>query len=53
MDHRILDGDGLLAAEGYDVIVLFNYGKSGKEPIPQAIRAMVEQLERRLFPADY
>jgi acyl-CoA thioester hydrolase len=52
MDHRILDGEGALAAEGRDVIVLFNYGKGEKEPVPQSLRAIVEQLEGRLFPAD-
>ena len=48
--HRIFDSEGVLAAEGYDVIVLFNYRKGAKEPIPQTLRTIVEALECRAFP---
>ena len=49
--HRIFDSEGALAAEGHDVIVLFNYRKGLKEAIPQTLRTIVEALECRAFPA--
>jgi acyl-CoA thioester hydrolase len=49
--HRIQDGEGALAAEGRDVIVLFNYRTGIKEVIPQALCTLVETLEGRVFPA--
>ena len=52
INHRILDNEGALAAEGRDVIVLFNYRKGVKEVIPQTLRTLVERLEGRAFPAE-
>lgn len=49
--HHIFDSDGDLAAEGHDVIVLFNYRKGEKEPIPALLREQIEALEGRAFPA--
>lgn len=48
--HRITDESGVLAAEGRDVVVLYNHRKDAKEPIPQRLREFVEELEGRKFP---
>lgn len=48
--HRILNGKGELAAEGRDVIVLFDYTKQEKALVPDTLRRQVEELEGRSFP---
>lgn len=47
--HRIINENGELAAEGHDVIVLFNYRLGEKVPIPGEIRKKIEELEGRSF----
>jgi acyl-CoA thioester hydrolase len=49
--HQILDDAGDLAAEGYDVVVLFDYRKGEKYVIPEDLRRQVEAAEGRAFPA--
>lgn len=49
--HQILNGGGELAAEGFDVVVLFDYRRNEKFLLPAALRAQVEMLEGRKFPA--
>ena len=51
--HRITDEEERLAAEGRDVIVLFNYRKGVKETIPADLRQLVETMEGRAFPINY
>lgn len=48
--HLITDEEGTLAAEGQDVIVLFNYRRGVKESIPNPLRSSIEMLEKRVFP---
>lgn len=48
--HRILNNAGALAAEGHDVIVLFDYGRGEKMRIPEALRQQIELLEGRTYP---
>lgn len=50
--HQILDATGDLAAEGHDVVVLYNYKKSEKHPLPAELRALVEEAEGRSFSTD-
>jgi len=49
--HQILNEDGELAAEGHDVIVLYNYQLKQKITIPASIRQQVEALEGRTYTA--
>jgi acyl-CoA thioester hydrolase len=48
--HQILDEKEELAAEGHDIVVLFDYRKGAKYPLPAELRAPVEALEGRQFP---
>ena len=48
--HEIRDNKGILAAEGFDVIVLFNNEKGEKTLIPESMRARIESLEQQVFP---
>jgi acyl-CoA thioester hydrolase len=50
--HQILDDTGDLAAEGYDVVVLYNYKKGEKHPLPSELRALVENAEGQSFSTD-
>jgi len=47
--HQIIDDAGDLAAEGHDVVVLFDYRKSEKYAIPDDLRRQVEAAENRRF----
>jgi acyl-CoA thioester hydrolase len=49
--HRVLDENGELAAEGHDVIVLFDYNRQEKVRFPDSLRRQVEELEGRPYPA--
>jgi acyl-CoA thioester hydrolase len=48
--HQILDDKGELAAEGHDIVVLFDYRNGVKYPLPEDIRSQVAHLEGREFP---
>ena len=48
--HHILNSEGQIAAEGRDVVVLYDYSKGAKEAIPEPIRRLVEAIEGRTFP---
>ncbi len=43
--HRVLDNAGALCAEGFDVVVLFDYTTSSKVEIPDALRRAIQQIE--------
>lgn len=47
--HQITDEAGGLAAEGFDVVVLYNYRSNEKFPLPEDLRRMVEKAEGRSF----
>jgi acyl-CoA thioester hydrolase len=47
--HQIRTEKGALAAEGHDVIVLFNFQLGHKMPIPDDIRKKIEEMEERTF----
>lgn len=47
--HQIRNEQGELAAEGHDVIVLFDYQLGHKIAIPDHIRKSVEELEGKTF----
>ncbi len=49
--HQILNESGELAAEGYDIVVLYDYRKGEKFSLPEALRAQVASIEGRKFPA--
>ena len=50
--HRIIDESGDLAAEGFDVVVLYDYRRNEKFPLPAELRSKVEEAEERRFPAE-
>lgn len=47
--HRLLDGEGTIAAEAEDVIVMFDFNKHEKSPFPPFIKQRIEELEKRTF----
>jgi acyl-CoA thioester hydrolase len=47
--HQIIDESGDLAAEGFDVVVLFDYRRNEKFPLPEDLRKQVEAAEGRSF----
>lgn len=47
--HQIIDGSGDLAAEGHDVVVLFDYRNGAKYPLPVSLRSQIGLLEDRDF----
>ncbi len=46
LHHRILNGKHELCAEAHDAIVLFNFAKNEKVPIPSELRAAMEKTEK-------
>jgi len=44
LHHRISNGKNELVAEAHDVIVLYNFIKNEKVPIPAELRAAIEKL---------
>ena len=44
LHHRILNGKNELCAEAHDVIVLFNFEKNEKVPIPVELREAMEKV---------
>ena len=49
--HQILNEKGELAAEGHDVIVLYNFKQGAKMVVPDDLRKKVEELEGRRYAA--
>ncbi len=47
--HQIMNERGELAAEGYDIVVLYDYRRAEKYPLPAELRAQVAALEGRSF----
>jgi acyl-CoA thioester hydrolase len=45
--HQILNGQGEVAAEAHDVIVMFDFKKNEKIVFPEHFRKRVEELEGR------
>lgn len=44
LDHKIYNDKGELAAEGYDVIVVYDYEKDIKVPIGKGLRNKIDSL---------
>ncbi len=49
LQHSIVDGNGDLAAEAQDVVVVYDFTHGQKVPFPLGIRAAVEAIEKRIF----
>ncbi|HTA28638.1 MAG TPA: thioesterase family protein [Bacteroidia bacterium] len=47
LHHRIMNGKNELCAEAHDVIVLFNFEKNEKVPIPAELRTAMEKAEEK------
>jgi len=47
--HHIINEDGIVAAEGHDVIVLYNFADKIKTEIGPELRQRIEQLEGRKY----
>ncbi len=47
--HQILNGNGEIAAEAHDVMVMFDFLKNEKVQFPAELRKIVEELEKRTF----
>ena len=45
MKHLVLDANSELIAEAHDVIVMFDFVKHAKHPIPEHYRRIIEELE--------
>lgn len=43
--HQIIDGHNEIAAEAHDVIVMFDFNKNEKIPIPEEFRKGIEKIE--------
>lgn len=49
MEHAVEDEEGILYARGSAVIVTLRYSVHEKIPVPEPVRAAIEQLEGRSF----
>ncbi len=49
ISHQILNDKNEIAAEGQDVIVMFDYNKNEKVAIPEVIRTVIEKREGKTF----
>ena len=47
--HIIVDETGDIAAEGEDVVVVYDFTRREKMPFPDALRRAVEAVEKRSF----
>ncbi len=47
--HQILNEKGDIAAEGKDVIVMYNFQTNGKVPVPKEIVETIERIEGHTF----
>ncbi|MBK0401558.1 acyl-CoA thioesterase [Adhaeribacter sp. BT258] len=48
LKHQLLNEHGQVAAEAKDVLVMFDFAKNEKVPIPENIRAQMTRLEEEL-----
>ena len=51
--HEIMNDQGQLSAEAQDIIVLFDFSKKKKAPIPMGVTQQIEKIEGRVFKSDY
>ncbi|MCE3229218.1 MAG: hypothetical protein K0S32_3769 [Bacteroidetes bacterium] len=49
LNHQIIDQHGDIAAEGIDVLVIFDYEVNAKVQIPETTRKKIEEIEQRSF----
>lgn len=49
MKHLILSASGEVAAEGHDVIVIYDFQRRVKHPIPDSLRQAIEAMPRKTF----
>ena len=49
LDHIILNNKNEIAAEGSDVIVLFDYATQAKVNVPERVREKVSEIEKGKF----
>lgn len=49
LHHRILNADNEVAAEAHDVVVMYDFKKGTKIPIPDEMRAKIEILESHKY----
>jgi acyl-CoA thioester hydrolase len=49
IQHVILNGNNEVAAEAEDVVVLFDFNKNEKTPLPKSILDAIEEREKRKF----
>jgi acyl-CoA thioester hydrolase len=47
LKHQILNEHGEVAAEAQDVLVMFDFGRNEKVPVPETIKKQIEVLESR------
>lgn len=47
LHHRILNGKNELSAEAHDVIVLYDFNKNQKVPIPDELRQAMEKIAKK------
>lgn len=47
--HQIIDHKGEIAAEAYDVIVMYDFNKNEKTAIPLEFRNEIEKIEGKTF----
>jgi acyl-CoA thioester hydrolase len=51
MEHLLLSAAGqAIAAESSSTLVVFDYGQQRAHPVPDPVRAAIEQLEGKSFP---
>jgi acyl-CoA thioester hydrolase len=55
MKHYIVDEQGEIAAEGLDIIVIYDFGKNVKHVIPDELRARINLLEseRKIYTPEH
>jgi acyl-CoA thioester hydrolase len=50
LHHQVLDADGEVAAEAQDVVVMFDFTRNEKIPIPLHLRETIERIQREAPP---
>ncbi len=46
MRHVVINEENQIAAEGHDIIVMFDFGRNVKQAIPSEVRERIESIER-------
>lgn len=51
MRHYVIDGESEIAAEGHDIIVIFDFERNAKHSIPEDLRKVINEIEakKRIF----